>query len=178
MSGRDKNDVIKQLKERLNNGMSLKEAFLEKDIVFRGNKIKKLKVFYKERGFIQFYDGIDVNIVSKYYQNAGYACMDFDKNTGKVKYAIPLWRFNANNLMQDNVPQDTVRIFINDIVFDKKSKEFYRVTSFRFNKYDKHIKCRPVSDNIKPEKTFSCIKDIILCKNRADIVKVKKEYGK
>lgn len=189
-----KKEVIKQLKERLDNGMSLKEAFLEKDIVFRGNIIKKLKVFYKERGFIQFYDGIDVNIVSKYYQNAGYACMDFDKNNGKVKNAIPLWRFNANNLIKDdNVSQDTVRIFINDIVYDKKSKEFYKVTSFQYNEQKKQIVCNLVSDNIKTEKykekdtvsdnikskqAFGNIKNIILCKNRVDIVKVKKEHGK
>jgi hypothetical protein len=98
--------------------------------------------------------------------------MDFDKNTGELIGGIPLWRFDKTKAIDKNI----VRFFSNDIFFDKTAKTFYRVNSFQAVK--KYMVCIPVSETIKQEKHVYDIKNLILCKTRADIAKIKSEFQK
>jgi hypothetical protein len=172
--------VIEQLRERIERRMSLEEAFIGKDkdekdgIFFRGNKIKKLRVFYKENGLIKYNEDVDkcVNRV-KYYQNAGYACMDFNSETGQFRRAVPIWIY-ANG--EDEKDNDDVRFFIKDLLFDKKSKEFYKVKQLKSS--NKSLICTLSSESNGKEKSFRNIKDLILIKNRQHIAEIKNKYGK
>ena len=105
-----KEEIIKQLEKRLSEGLSLEEAFLGKKgdvndgLFYRGNRIKSLKVLYKEKYLMSFNPEIDGKILlntptkdgkprSKYYQNAGYACMDFDIQSKERIRTIPIWKY-------------------------------------------------------------------------------------
>lgn len=160
-----KKEIISQLRQgKLDN------------FVFRGNKINKVKVFFKRSGFYKFNPNADKSIGGfKYYMNnpqGGYACMDFDKESGVLICGVPLWKYDVNEPVKDNI----VRFFINDMVFDKETKSFYVVNNFQVVKGWMGIV--PASEAVKKAKSVRNIKNIILCKTRQDIAKIKKEYGK
>ena len=160
-----KKEIIKQLKEGK-----------REDFLFRGNKINKVKCFFKRSGFYKFNPNADKSIGGyKYYMNnpqGGYACMDFDKDSGNLIGGIPLWRYDSKEPVKDNI----VRFFIDDTVFDKETKSFYVVSNFQVVKGWMGI--TPTSEAVKKAKSVRNIKNIILCKTRQDIAKIKKEYGK
>lgn len=137
-----KREIISQFKERLSQGMSVEEALCGKKddpkdgIVYRGNIVKKVKYMYLSgRGLREFDSNADKKIIrrdksgtehKKGYENAGYACMDFDAETGKRVALVPLWKYQP----QKQTPQGVVRVFIGDILYDKKTKQFYKVQQF------------------------------------------------
>lgn len=160
-----KKEIISQLRQgKLDN------------FVFRGNKINKVKVFFKRKGFYKFNPNADKPIGGfKYYMNnpqGGYACMDFDKESGKLICGVPLWKYDSN----EPVKEGTVRFFIDDMVFDKEEKSFYVVSNFQV--VNGWMGIVPASEAVKKAKPVRNIKNIILCKTRQDIAKIKKEYGK
>jgi hypothetical protein len=175
-----KREIIKQLEDRfrLNANMPLKEAFLEKDLFFRENKIKKLKVFYKEAeaGFIKFDEDVDIKIKCKYYRNAEYACMDFDELTGKFSKGVPIWKYQKN----ESQSKKDIRFFKNDVIYDEKRKKFYKVIQLRgasgnlfcISTNDGDIKLKK-----KEKRSFSNTKKLILIKNRQDLANIKKGGG-
>jgi len=172
-----KKEVIRQLNERLNRGMSLEEAFIgngEKGyLTFRKNRIKKLNVFYKEKYLIKYNEATDKQVDNiKYYQNAGYACMDFDKNTGRFIKAIPVWKYST----EKETPSDIVRIFANDIFFDRQTRQFFKVKKFAAAM--KYLVGILTTEANGKEKFFGDSNDILLCKTRQNITKIKEEYGK
>ncbi|MGN0023467.1 MAG: type II CRISPR RNA-guided endonuclease Cas9 [Elusimicrobiaceae bacterium] len=160
-----KKEIISQLRQgKLDN------------FIFRGNKINKVKVFFKRKGFYKFNPNADKSIGGfKYYMNnpqGGYACMDFDKDSGKLVGGIPLWKYNSKEPVKENV----VRFFIDDMVFDRETKSFYVVSNFQV--VNGWMGIVPASEAVKKAKSVRNIKNIILCKSRQDIAKIKKEYGK
>ncbi len=160
-----KKEIVSQLREgKIDN------------FVFRGNKINKVKVFFKRKGFYKFNPNADKSIGDfKYYMNnpqGGYACMDFDKNSGKLIGGVPLWKYDSNDPVKDN----TVRFFIDDMVFDKETKSFCIVSNFQV--VNGWMGIVPASEAVKKAKSVRNIKNILLCKSRQDIAKIKKEYGK
>jgi CRISPR-associated endonuclease Csn1 len=210
---RMKLSVVEQLRKRLRDGLSLKDAFLGKDgdykdgLYFNGNKIKAIKVLYKERGLMKLneMDGT-INTIrngrprNKYYQNAGYACMDFDEKTFERIDTLSIWKYHkeyadkplpkeikkkyegksippeiASKFKGKSVPKGIIRIFAGDIVYETKEKEFYLVKSF----HKEFLDCIPVNSAYKKSiKTIRNFKSCLLCKTRADIAKIKKEHGK
>ncbi len=182
-----KNVIINQFKGRIAKGLSPEEALCgkkgdEKDgIYYRGNKIKQVKyMFLTGKGLREFNEEADKEIITldksgqkhhKTYQNAGYACMDFDLKTGKRIALIPLWKYNK----KQPVPQDIVRIFIGDMLFDKKNKQFYKVQ--QFSARDGLGLVLTTETNKKLSYT-SNLKNYILVKNRQDIARLKNnEYS-
>lgn len=131
--------IITQFKERLAKGLSQEEALCGKKedpqdgIYYRGNKVKRVKYMYLVgRGIREFDENADKKIKDrkgkeyKAYQNAGYACMDFDEKTGKRVNLIPFWKYEKNK----QVPLGVTRIFIGDMLFNKEEKKFYKVKQF------------------------------------------------
>ena len=108
----------------------------------------------------------------KAYENAqgGYACMDFDAKTGvRLEYGlVPKWKYVQNKYLA----QDVIRIFKKDILFNKKTREFWKVQQLKAEGV-KLILPTEVNGNLK---TMTNIKDYIVVRDRADIAKIKKEY--
>lgn len=105
----------------------------------------------------------------KAYKNAGYACMDFEKETGKRIAIIPYWKYKKEN----TVPDTVIRIFANDILFNKKNKQFYKVQSF---KERDGLILWPVTETIKKEKKSANIKEFCLVRTRQDIKRLRDTY--
>ena len=180
-----KQSLIDQIEQNIAKGLSLKEAVLGGPngggIYFHNNKVKSIKVMYKEKSLIEFDPDIDKAIITptlenkprhKYYQNAGYACMTFDEKTGKRTDIVPMWKYNDSLSKQAN----TICVFAKDILFNKNDKQFYKVKNFI--KRDGLVLVK-VSEGEKGEtKTTSSIKDFIVIRSRADLAKVKEEYCK
>lgn len=177
--------IISQFRERLAQGMAQEEALCGKKddpqdgIYYRGNKVKQVKYMYLTgRGIREFDENADKKIrdkngrVYKSYQNGGYACIDFDAQTGKRKNLIPLWKYAQNKI----VPESVIRVFIGDILFDKQNKQFYKVQKFSARA---GIYLRPVTETQENnlQTSTSSIKEYIVVSNRSDIAKIKKEYG-
>lgn len=178
-----KQSILEQLEKRLAQGMTTKDALCgmsENDgIFYHGNKVKKVRYMYKEKYFVVFSDGKDVKVIhqdsggvkhKKFYQNAGFACADFDIKTGKLVNTIPIWQYSKNKQM----PRGIVRIFIDDILFNKKDKKFYVVKQFNAISGIKFLSTTEHQGNLKSKNDIS---NFILVKNRQDITKIKKEYG-
>jgi CRISPR-associated endonuclease Csn1 len=170
-----KKRVLMQFNDNIAKGFSFEESFLgtngAEPLSYRGDKIKQLKVMYKQKGLMKFNDGVDAYIGDqKVYQNYGYACMDFDKQTGELLQSIPLWKYQNNN---HNLTKNIVRLFIDDIVYDKDTKEFYKVK--KFNSTQGRLICTLASESNGNEKGFSNTKNIILIKDRQDLAKIKKD---
>lgn len=182
-----KEEIIRQFKERLVKGISQEEALCGKKdfpsdgIIYHGNKIKKVKYMYLVgRGIRKFDDNADIKLFRtdktgkehiKGYQNGAYACMDFDGKTGKIINLIPLWKYHKNK----ETPESVIRIFINDVLFDKTDKKFYKVQQFSGRDGIKLCLTTEITNKFISTKN---IKDYILVKSRQDIAKIKKEYGK
>lgn len=181
-----KNAILEQFKERLVKGLTQEEALCGKKedpadgIYYRGNKIKQVKYMYLVgRGVREFNPSADIKIKHtdkggkehiKGYQNAGYACMDFDAKTGKQIALIPLWRYQQNK----NIHEGITRVFINDILFDKKNKEFYVIRQFNANH---GLGFRNVTESFGALLFTSNLKNYILVNSRQDIAKLKDEYS-
>lgn len=180
-----KESIKKQLDERFKTGLSLKECLLGKDndlndgIYFNGNKIKKIKCIYKEKSLMTYKDNVDVvlhnknNKIYKVYRNGGYACMAFDKKTFQKIELVPLHKY-IKEYKNKSIPENIIRVFANDIVYDKKEKVFYKVKSFH-NK--RGLVCCKTNSILTGEKYFKNIKNIILIKDR-NIIKQIKQNGK
>ena len=181
-----RDSIIEQLQKRLDSGMSTEEALCGRKlpnskgqydpadgIFYRGNKVKKVRYMYQS----SFKEGIDKKIHydtvkeerHKAYKNAGYACMDFEKETGKRIAIIPYWKYKKEN----TVPDTVIRIFANDILFNKKNKQFYKVQSF---KERDGLILFPVTETIKKEKKSASIKDFCLVRTRQDIKRLRDTY--
>jgi CRISPR-associated endonuclease Csn1 len=184
-----KEELVRQLKERMGKGLSLEEAFLGKKddvndgLFYRGNKIKSVKVLYKEKYLMSFSPEIDGKIQlstsakdgkfrSKHYQNAGYACMDFDTQSNERAGTIPIWKYQRE-CENKPVSENTTRIFAGDILYDKKENIFYKVKSFHYASLD--LISTNDEKGIAKQKSAKNLKDLILCKTRADIAKIKFE---
>ena len=178
-----KQKLVKQIEAHIANGLNLKDAILGGKngggIYFHGNKVKAVKIMYKKKSLIEFDPNIDMAITTdingkprnKYYQNAGYACMIFDKKTGKRTDIIPMWKYNDSLLKQEG----KICVFANDVLFNKNNKQFYKVKSFL--ERDGLI-LNLVSESEGKGITRGSIEDFILVKSRADLAKIKKEYLK
>lgn len=181
-----RDSIIEQLQKRLDSGMSTEEALCGRKlpnskgqydpadgIFYRGNKVKKVRYMYQS----SFKEGIDKKIHydtvkeerHKAYKNAGYACMDFEKETGKRIAIIPYWKYKKEN----TVPDTVIRIFANDILFNKKNKQFYKVQSF---KERDGLILWPVTETIKKEKKSANIKEFCLVRTRQDIKRLRDTY--
>lgn len=177
-----KNEIITQFKERLAQGMTQEEALCGKKdnptdgIYYRGNKVKQVKYMYLVgRGIRVFDENADKEIFStdnvgtqhkKAYQNGGYACMDFDAKTGKRLALIPLWQYQSNK----QVPPGVVRVFIGDMLFNKKDKEFYKIKQFNSH-FGVGI---VVASEVKGDLAFtSNLKNYSVVSTRQDIAKLK-----
>ena len=94
----------------------------EKRIFINGNQVKKIRVFYKNNSLVEYGDkDIELKMSNggkKYYQNSGYACTDFDKNTGKRIEVIPYWKYLK--IKEIPIPDNVVRVFKNDIIYHEK----------------------------------------------------------
>ena len=134
---------------------------------------------YKKKSLIEFDPDIDKAITNsingkprnKYYQNAGYACMIFDAKTGKKIDIVPIWKYDDSLSKQDG----RICVFANDILFDKKDKQFYKVRSFISRD---GLVLNLVSETNGKNIIKANIKDFILVESRADLAKIKKEYLK
>jgi hypothetical protein len=169
----------KQMKQLLVAALENKED----KIYCYGNEVKQVKVFYKKKSLITYDETIDKKIEIanknnpdkphvKFYQNAGYACCDFDKKTGARIGLIPQHVYEK--IKKQPVPENIIRIFINDIVYDKKTKLFYVVKQFNIQNA---LKVREITNAVLGDatlKTFSNFKQLILVKTRQDIAKIKK----
>ncbi len=181
-----KNVILEQFKERLAKGLTQEEALcgkkedLSDGIYYRGNKIKQVKYMYLVgTGLREFNPDADIKIKHtdkggkehiKGYQNAGYACMDFDTKTGKRINLIPLWKYQQNK----QVPEGVARVFKNDILFDKKDRNFYLVKQLKADKGMGLINVTEVNSAL----TFtSNLKNHCLVNSRQDIAKLKDEYS-
>ena len=137
---------------------------------------------YATSGIRKFDDNADKKIVTydrngrqhqKGYQNYGYACMDFDAETGKPVALVPLWKYQQQKQV---VPSGTVRIFAGDILFDKTNKQFYKVQKFSAKKG--LMLCLTTE---KPQKndlnitTVKHLKNYSVVSTRKDIAKFKSE---
>ena len=177
-----KNEIITQFKERLAQGMTQEEALCGKKddpsdgIYYRGNKVKQVKYMYLVgRGIRVFDENADKEIFStdnvgtqhkKAYQNGGDACMDFDAKTGKRLALIPLWQYQSKK----QVPPGVVRVFIGDMLFNKKDKEFYKIKQFNSH-FGVGI---VVASEVKGDLAFtSNLKDYSVVSTRQDIAKLK-----
>jgi hypothetical protein len=172
-----KQEIIKQLKYRMNRGLTLKEALLGKDendgIFYRGNKINRLRGIYQESYYkadrdkqIAIFNKNKEKIGDKYYMNDGFACIDFDAETKKRIDIIPYHKYYANK----SIPNNIIRVFAGDTLFDKKSKNFYKVQSFKFRDGLHCVLHSEVNDN---GRNINSLKDMQLIKTRADIAKIK-----
>ncbi len=170
-----KKSVINQVQERVNKGMSLKDAFLSNDLIFHKNKIKKLKIFKigGGGGYAKFNEQTDKNVDNKkfYINNPknAYACMDFDSKTGDLIGGVPVWKFVGNKEKIKGI-----RFFKDDIVYDKDSKDFYCVDGFQVA--NGYIELNSTVNAKKTKIRKTNIKNLILCKTKEDIIKIKKEY--
>lgn len=176
-----KKSIKEQLKKRISQGLSLEDALLGKKedtkdgIYFNGNKIKKIKCIYKEKVLMIYKENVDIGVknqknkIYKVYKGGGYACMDFDETTKIKKELVPMYKY-LKEYKNKPIPKNIVRIFANDIIYDKKTKEFYRAKSFH-NK--KGLVCNKLNTTIESEKNFSNIKNIILIKDRNTIKQIK-----
>ena len=147
------------------------------------NAKEMVKIIYNEGNIIQFKEEIDKKIEIKnnnnpdkphvkFYQNAGYACCDFDKKTGARIDLIPQHVYEK--IKNQPVPDNIIRIFPNDIVYNKKTKLFYVVKSYH---NEKGLRAREVTNAVLGDstlKSFSNFKQLILIKTRQDIAKIKK----
>ena len=178
-----KQSILEQLEKRLEQGMNTKDALCgtseDDGMFYRGNKVKKVRYMYKEKHFVTFANERDIKIIhqdkggvehKKFYQNAGFACADFDEKTGKLINTIPIWKYLENK----QIPQGVMRIFIEDILFDKKAKMFYVVKQFNATSGIKLLATTEYKGNLKSKADIS---DFVVVKNRQDIAKIKKEYG-
>ena len=180
-----KKSIKEQLEKRISQGLSLEEALLgkkgdiEDGIFFNGNKIKKIKCIYKEKALMTYKQNIDVGVknqkskIYKVYRSGGYACMDFDETTKMKKELVPMHKY-LTKYKNNPVPKNTIRIFANDILYDKKTKSFYKVKSYH---NEKGLVCCQINNTITNNKTFKDIKNIILIKDR-QIIKQIKQNGK
>lgn len=176
-----KEELKKQLNERISkdSSLSLEEALIGKNdkdgIFFNGNKIKKVKCIYKEKTLMKYKENIDVGVknnnnkVYKVYKSGGYACMDFDKKSGRNIELITMQKYLLEYKNQE-VPENIIRVFANDTVYDKKTKEFYIVKSFRERDGIEYVSNNPKIKCSTP-KDF---KNKILVKTRKDIADIKK----
>ena len=178
-----KEEMITQIEQNIAKGLNLKEAVLGTPngggIYFHGNKVKTIKVMYKEKSLIEFDPDIDKAITTsingkprnKYYQNAGYACMIFDAKSGKRTDIIPMWKYKDSLSKQEG----KICIFAKDILFSKKDKQFYKVKSF--NSQSGLVLVIATESDGKETRTNN-LKDYIIVKSRYDLAKIKKEYLK
>ena len=180
-----KKSIKEHLEKRISQGLSLEDALLGKKedakdgIYFNGNKIKKIKCIYKEKALMTYKENVDVGVknkknkIYKVYRGGGYACMDFDETTKLKKELVPMYKY-LKEYKNKPIPKNTVRIFANDIVYDKKTKVFYRVKSYH---NERGLICNKLNSTLKDAKEFTNIKDIILIKYR-NIIKQIKQNGK
>lgn len=180
-----KKSIKEQLEQRISQGLSLEDALLGKKedmkdgIYFNGNKIKKIKCVYKEKALMTYKDGVDVEVknqknkIYKVYRNGGYACMDFNKNTFQKTELVPLHKY-LKEYKDKSIPKNIIRVFANDIVYDKKEKMFYKVKSFH---NEQGLICNKLNSTLKDAKGFPNIKNIILIKDR-NIIRQIKQNGK
>ncbi|MCL2484612.1 MAG: type II CRISPR RNA-guided endonuclease Cas9 [Endomicrobia bacterium] len=175
-----KQEIIKQLQERTRKGLSLKDAFLgenENDgIFYRGHKVKKLRGIYQESYYkeerdkkITLVNKKGQKIGNKYYMNDGFACMDFDAENRKRINIIPIATY-YRDYFNKPIPNNIIRIFIGDILFDKKNNNFYKVQSFKFRDGLHCILHSEVNDD---GRDVNSLKDMLLIKTRSDIAKIK-----
>lgn len=186
-----KQEIIKQFEERIAKGMTVQEALCGKKgdpkdgIFFRGNKIKKVKAFYKNKFLIEFDADIDRCVSSKdlngiehkkYYQNSGYACMDFDAKTGKRLAIIPVWKYKQEN---KSAPENIIRIFSGDTLYCESDKTFYIVKSFIERDGLKLSLTTETLDNkiTKAKGKTASLKGFTLLKTRGDLAKIKKQLS-
>lgn len=179
-----KKSIIQQLETRISQGLSLEDALLGKKedtkdgIFFNGNKIKKIKCIYKERALMTYKEMVDVGVKNqknklyKVYRGGGYACMDFDEKTKLKKELVPMHKY-LKEYKNKFIPQGIVRIFANDIIYDKKTKEFYKVKSYH---NEQGLICNKLNTTLNDMKTFKDIKDIVLINDR-NIIKQIKQNG-
>lgn len=179
-----KREVIRQFQERINQGLSVKDALLGKPkdnkdgIYFHGNKVKQVKYMYPIGvGLRKFNKDADKEIITldksgkkyyKVYQNAGYACMIFDAKTGKRTDIIPMWKYNESLSKQEG----KICIFAQDILFSEKDNQFYKVKSF---KERDGLVLHLVTESNEKETYAANLKGYTLVKSRADLAKIKKE---
>ena len=176
--------IIEQFQKRAAEGLSVEEALCGRKsdptdgIVYRGNKVKKVKYMYLVgRGIREFDPNADKKIAvwdkngkehRKAYQNYGYACMDFDAKTGKRVALIPLWKYQQHKQTTEGV----VRVFAGDILFDKTNKQFYKVQKFSAQL---GLILRPTTEVQENDKATSNLKNYIVVSSRQDIAKLKSE---
>lgn len=174
--------IIEKFQERLAQGLSVEEALCgRKDnpqdgICYRGNKVKKVKYMYLVGNGIRKFDpNADKKVISvdkagrkhhKGYQNAGYACMDFDAKTGKRINLVPLWKYQP----QKPVPAEVVRVFAGDILFDKTNKQFYKVQKFSAQA---GLVLRPTTEVQPKDISASNLKNYRVVSTRQDIAELK-----
>lgn len=175
--------IIDQFQKRAAEGLSVEEALCGRKadptdgIVYRGNKVKKVKYMYALGGVRSFNVNADKKVTSvdksgrvhqKGYQNYGYACMDFDAKTGKRLDLIPLWKYPG----QKQIPPGAVRAFAGDILFDKTGKQFYKVQKFSARD---GLVLRPTTEVLACDTFVSNLKNYIVVSSRQDIAKLKSE---
>ena len=183
-----KKAILQQLRERIDQGMTLEEALCGKKddpqdgIYYRAQKVKKIRYMYKERYLAQFTSGVDKKITHQdgggrehhlFYQNAGYACMDFDAKTGKRVNLIPLWKYPQNT----EIPAGITRVFIGDILCDMEDKQFYKVQKLSAAS---GLVCvltteAPKKDYKEKFKNIATLKKYKVVSTRQDIAKLKSE---
>ncbi len=176
-----KKSIKEQLEDRVSKGLSLEEALLGKKddikdgIFFNGNKIKKIKCIYKEKALMTYKQNIYIGVknqkskIYKVYRSGGYACMDFDETTKMKRELVPMHKY-LKEYKNKPIPKNTIRIFANDIVYDKKTKEFYKVKSYH---NENGLVCCQINNTITDNKTFKDIKNIVLIKDRNVLKQIK-----
>ncbi len=166
------------------------------EVYFRGKKVKNVLVISAN----SYRENLDKKIEIanknnpdkphvKYYQNEGYACCDFDKKNGRRINVIPQHVYEQ--IKNQPIPDNVIRVYANDIIYDKKTKQFYVVKIF---KERDGMFMREVTDaiiqitvesvdietnKIKTTKQDNLVnrgsfKDLVLIRNRQDIAKIKK----
>lgn len=176
-----KKSIIAQFKERIRQGLSVKEALCGKSdnpndgIYFNGNKVKKVKCIHHENGIPSFKKGIDKEIITtdksrrehrKAYMNGGYACADFNKKTGKCEL-IPLWKYAQ--IKDKPISTDIVRIFAGDILYI--NNVFFVVCQFNV---DKKLLVRNTTESKGTFKGQSKITGVKLVPDRKTLAQLKK----
>ncbi|QDF28547.1 type II CRISPR RNA-guided endonuclease Cas9 [Halarcobacter anaerophilus] len=166
--------------EKFKDEKSVKEIVLNLFNYQRKTPIKKIQIKFGKRAPQKFNEKLDKELKNGYAVNSGYSCINIDKNTFNYEL-IPNHKFLK---VKD---KNIVQLFANDIIFDKESKQFYKIVSFAQKEI---IKAKNIteSDNfdslLKQDKGgrsykffgSTSLKNIVLVNSQPDIETIKEKY--
>lgn len=166
--------------EKFRDEKTIKEIVLNFYNYKRQTPIKKIKIKFGRRAPQKFNEQLDKKVKNGYAINNGYSCINIDKTTLEYQL-IPNHKFS---IVQD---ESILQLFPSDIVFDSKSRSFYKIVSFAQKEV---IKAKSITESdsfdsiLKQDKGgisykffgSRSLENIILINSKVDIDRIKEKY--